>query len=885
MRTDCATLVTLRHALCPQNRTVTALVPGQQIQALAPDWRRPYIALLNGKPVMRRDWHVVVERGQVLMFVDVEAIPQGGGGGSNPVRMIAMLAVVALSAGMAAWIGGAAMFAGSGTLLGLGGSAWGAIGAGAVMMVGSALVNALLPAQNQNLALGSGTQTASPTYNLQAQGNMARLEQAIPEHFGRMAFYPDLAAQPYMEYHGQEQYLYMLLCVGRGWYDIESIGIEDTPFSEFDEVEYEVINPGESLGMFPGAVVTATEVAGNEMPYNTNVGDFTASAPETVSQHIGFDLVCARGLYHANDNGSLSSMTVTADLMLCQIDDFGTEIGSWYTARSVTYTASTPTPQRYSEKVAVTPGRYKARVKRTNVEETDTRYGHAIAWAGLRAYLRDNTTWDDMTHVAVKMRATNQLSSMSARKVRLIATRELEQWTGYAWSDRAATRSIAWAAAHLAREIWPESRIDLDALLTLNGILATRGDEFNGRFDSLRGAWEALCAILEAGRVKPYVQGGILRVVRDQAESLPVAVFSMRNIRKGSFKINYVMPSEETADKVTVKYFDGVAWADRRVTVGVAGATTTKPPTVELFGVVDRNQAGREGLYKVGCNLWRRKLISFTADAEGQSLSMGDLIAVQHVMPGWGQSAEVVAWDAATLTATLDEDLTWADGETHYVAFRTRIGEFHGPFQVVAGATANEVELVDDPTNGGAWAPYTGTDGERTHVIFGWGATVYQPARVLSVVPRSMTDIEIECVNEDPRVHTIEDGVAIPPAETSQLAGYQLAPALSGLISRSMPLNPTAMLLSWNHAPWADHYIIEQSNDYESWIRTGETSTNSYTAQAIYGNATIIRVAAVGAARGPWVMIHYGSTASYAWHADGSTLAWNVDGSTLAWRY
>ena len=46
------------------------------------------------------------------------------------------------------------------------------------------------------------------------------------------------------------------------------------------------------------------------------------------------------------------------------------------------------------------------------------------------------------------------------------------------------------------------------------------------------------------------MQGGILRAVRDQAQSVPVAMYSMRNIVRGSFSIDYLLPTDATADAV-----------------------------------------------------------------------------------------------------------------------------------------------------------------------------------------------------------------------------------------------------------------------------------------------------------------------------------------------
>lgn len=940
---DHAVLVRVNNPFAPyKDREVRALSARGPIRACAPRTQRPFIIQRNGVSVLRRDWDLPVERGDVITVI---VLPQGGGGGSNPLKIILMLAVMWIAPYAAGYLN---------TALGLGLGATGiSVLAGAIGLVGNMLINALIPPPKPPTPQQAQALAApSPTYNLQAQGNMARLDAAIPVHYGRTVAYPDFAAMPYAEYAGNEQYLYQLFCLGQGEYEIEAIRIEDTPIGNFDEIETQIVQPGGTLTLFPANVVTSPEVAGQDaagkmtgatysqsgititvtkpahglvtgkqiyldftsgtapgggytvatvptadtftvtaasattsgnceiQPY---VGPFTANAATTTANTLGIDIVLPRGLYHANTSGGLDSVQIGFVVELRKIDDSGAPLGAWFVAGNESLNIATTTPQRYSYRYGVPLGRYEARLRRTTEKQTDTTYGNDLAWGGLRAYLPDDRQYGDVTLIAMRMRASNNLSQQASRKVNVIATRKLRTWNGVNWTAPVATRSIAWAFADAAQNTvyggkLADSRVDLSGLLALDSVWTARGDYFDARFDNTLTLWEGLVKIATAGRAKPFMQGGILYVARDQAATLPVALYSMRNISRGSFSVEYIMPTDDTADAVEVVYFDNTAWQPRRVTAKLPGSVAARPAKIDLFGVVDRGQAYREGLYQAASNKYRRRLIKFGTEMEGFLPALGDLIAIQHDMPQWGQHAEAVAWNDATNTLTLSEPMTWGAG-THYIGLRAKDGGLDGPIVVTQGANAYEVVLATEP----AFQPYTGGDYERTHVVFGWGETWRQLARVVSVTPRGLHQAEILAVNEDPSVHTADQGVITPPINSSQLPNLFTAPVVLGLTVRSSASDPDTMLLSWQAAPGADHYLIEQSSDGQTWTRAGDTAANNYIARALYGNATLLRVAAVGLTRGPWVTISYASGADYMWNANDATPMWNVLDTVPMW--
>lgn len=882
--------ITVRNPFNPaMGREMRALTIPLPLFTLAPTGSYPFIILRNGQAVLRAQWSELILDGDIIHVV---VLPMGGGGGSNPMQIVAMLAVMVFAFWAAPLLANAMAFYGAS------GGMMEAIGClaitpglitGGIMIGGSMLVNALLPppqpsSQQQAAALAA----PSPTYSLQAQGNLARLDCAIPVQYGRMMCYPDFAAQPYIEYAGNEQYLYSLLCLGQGEYSLEEVRIEDTPVSSFAEISYELVLPGGTFSDFPANVTTSGEVAGQELLYGAYVGPFVANAAGTAANYIGIDIVMPRGLYHVNETGALENMSLTVQVEVRTIDDNGDPTSSYTVAGIETYTFRTTTPQRASLRYMVNPARYEVRMTRNDAKETESTYGHEVVWAGLRAYLPETRDFGNVTLLAMRMRASNNLSTLASRRVNVICTRKLPIWNGSSWSAATATRSIAWAFADACRNAeygagLDDARIDLAALLALDATWISRKDEFNGRFDSAISLWEALTKIAAAGRAKPFMQAGMVRIVRDQQQSIPIALFSMRNILRGSFSVQYLMPTEETADSVEVTFFDANTWSQKRVLCQLYDSTAAKPAKMDLtLGVTSREQAFREGTYQAAANRYRRKLIKFSAEMEGFVPSCGDLIAVSHDMPQWGQVAEVRDHDANNYILTVSEHLTFTPGLAHYIGLRRADGTVSGPWR------AKHISAYQISYNGPLdFELYTGLDEERTHLVFGPAETWRQPALVVSVRPRDLYTVEIICINEDVSVHTAESGIIAPPVQYSQLPNIFTSPQIHQLIVRSSPSTNRA-LLCWTPAPGADTYQIETAAGTDpyaadlAWTRIAETAANNCVVPVLYGAQTLFRVRGVGLTVGGWATIFYGSDSDFMW-VDNDALMWDADDQTLMW--
>ena len=157
---------------------------------------------------------------------------------------------------------------------------------------------------------------------------------------------------------------------------------------------------------------------------------------------------------------------------------------------------------------------------RLDHKDTRARAGHELRWGEVRGYLVNPSLPAGITFLAVKMRATDNLSMRSSRLINCLVTRKLPVWNpSTGWSSPQATRSIAWALADAVRASYgaklADRRIDLLALYRLDQIWNQRGDQFDAVFDQKVTVWEALSFAYNVGS-RAFCQSTLVKKLNSQ---------------------------------------------------------------------------------------------------------------------------------------------------------------------------------------------------------------------------------------------------------------------------------------------------------------------------------------------------------------------------------
>jgi hypothetical protein len=781
----------------------------------------PTICVVNGKPRLRKDWEQKIRDEDIINFI---TLPQG--------EFLVIAAIIIIVAVLAVAL---------------------------ITTVGAPLTPGEAPASD-------------PVFSTKGQSNAIRLGEPIEVCYGRNRIYPSLAMRPFFQYIDNDQFQHSLFCLGQGEYEIDTIQIGDTEISSYQEVEWEVIPPGSPVTLIPTNVSTSVEAGGQTLLASNDeeyvapgwVGPFPSNPPATETSRIQLDIIFPKGLYLVTEDGHLDGKIVELEIQARLINDVGAPLGAYFDLPfpSPYYiTAATTTPQRRTLNFEVAAGRYEVRVRRIDIKDLSSRAGHEVVLEGMRAYIDVEPDFGDVTLLAVSIRATNNLNNKTAQLFNVIATRKLPVRDTNGFGSPVATRSIIWAFVDVLRSIYggrifDEVFFDWDGLEALDAIYEGRDEHFDWIFRDPVTVWEAARSVARVGRATPLLIGSLITMKREAPSEIPVTLFTPENITKGSFSRMVKLWDLDEFDSIKIEYTEpATGYKQEHVTCTLPGGTSNNSQDVRLPGCQDRTHAYHEGMFMLAQLRYLRENVTIETGLEGHIPTFGDLIAISHDVPRWGQSGYIV--NAVRQTGDdyllyLSEPLNWdLDTGEHQIVLRGKQAEYVGPFTAVRLDDPSQVAISIVDTSDFDFLLSGRT--EPMLFIFGVAGAITKYMKVVKIEPQGGEAIRISTVNDAPIIHTFDD-LEPAPLEIPPLPPVAPdLPIIAHLYVTQINDNLDELVqIAWTGAFGAQYYTVQTSEDGVNWQERARTTQTSVQLQVRPGDL-YVRVAGVNNGQGPWI--------------------------------
>lgn len=703
----------------------------------------------------------------------------------------------------------------------------------------------------------------SPTYSISARGNRYRPGKGGPILYGTLRVVPDYDQPPFSTYDANnDQTLHMLFRVTQGLaqVDLTSITFEDTPISNFSGIQLEVIPPGSVPTLFPTGVVQSNDLNNLEL-----TGGFTpayvANDVGTKISTIAVDMSSAGLAVQDKKTGTLSTLTVNFRVWAQEFSDDGAPVGSWVLLGNAFLSGSSNDAIRRTFEFAVTPKRYQVRLERVTSKSTSQYVRDSITWAALKGFLHNPNDVSQNTRLAISVRASEQIGNRALTDMSVIASRRLPTWnSSTGWGTETLTNSIAWALADLCRNSYAGNRSDLNydlqKLALLDAQLTPIGHEFNAYFDTDGvSVWDALSKAGTPGRITTIDRAGFYTFVRDEFQPATVQAFSMRNIGRGSFRIEHSGVLEETADSILLEFQDeDNDYRTRELLCSLPDSSASNPRTIKLFGITNATRAKELGMFMCAANRYRRKITPFETGVEGRIPFFGDKIALGHYLLG-AEGAKQISGEITDYNGS----------DKIKISEEVRASQFTDPHIVIIDlegkpSPAYPVTIINNQVLqvGGSpdWSQVLIEPGYKLPMfMLGDGSEHVTESKVLKIKKRGQV-VDIEAFVDDPRVYTYGDGVIPPDPEVIQ-PPQPAAPVLTELkADLAGTITEPQVILSWSLKN-SDRTDIQFSTDGGINfipIGPGFTLENKFTHSPPVGVITY-RLAAVNLFRGPWVSV------------------------------
>lgn len=737
-----AVLNTVPHPLKTERYTV-AVVPGTSVTDLvkdvslqynvAPELKSRISIIINGRVIAQENWGTtIINKGDVLEY---RAVPAG-----DTFRLLAILVLAYYAPMLAGELVSATVGINGAAVLGSTGVAvLNAVATVGVMLVGSALINAIAPIRPPVQPTRNDPGSAERQLMVNGGSNRGNPYGSIPVVLGKVRMTPLLGSNNFLTYENErDSYLSMLLVWGYGPLSIDdtSYKIGEVPLTGFTDVTKITLdrkteptdetkrNFDAIYGKDVTQVNTAVELTCDGNPETTVTPGpwFEAATIETVNSvtlalHFPQGL---RGIYIKGDNAG-NSFATSVNFRA----EYSTDIGvTWNLLDEFSIGGDTPKKDGFTYTKTyggLNHSQMIVRVRRQtgdNTEDNPDRRYYFVSNLQNVTFLRNANPAVDpvgskIAKTAFKIKATDQLNG-NIQGISAIVQTWCKTWNGTAWVDGATSNPAALMRYVLEHPANPRkvtnaaSQINLTQLQYFHDYCTARGFEYNGTLGEARSVLEVIRDICAAGRASPALVDGKWTVVIDEVKPNVVQHFTPHN--SWGFEGTKALPKRP--DGLRVTYYDqDQDYQECEIIVydiGKTASNATLFESITLPGVTKKSLVIDHTKWHMAQMKLRPELYTLNSDIEYLVCNRGDRVKVMHDVPMWGLGSGRIKNRISDTKLELDEDVPMQASAQYTIRFRSKSGAsvtrnvvpktidgYYTEIDLTSSVTTNEADVSD----------------------------------------------------------------------------------------------------------------------------------------------------------------------------------------------
>lgn len=395
----------------------------------------------------------------------------------------------------------------------------------------------------------------------------------------------------------------------------------------------------------------------------------------------------------------------------------------------------------------------EVRARRIGARSSSANVQDRVQWYGLKSRLSGPASYDGITTMAVKVQGGGKIAAQAEQQISVEATRKLPRLVGGVWTAPQTTRDIIPAMAYIAKSLgYQDSDLDLVEMERLDGVWRARGDHFNGRFETITTAKDAMNQALRAGFAEFTIDRARIRPVRDEPRTQLEHMYTPQNCTEVLSR-DFSAIGPDDFDGVDVEYTDGTSWQVETVECRLPGDIGQRVEKIQAEGVTSRTQAWRIGMRARRAHAFRRYQYSTATELDALNSRYMSYVSLGDDVPGYGKSALLLSFEQLLDSVILEssEPMPWVAGAQHVVAVRRQDGSLDGPHL----ATRIDDYRLSVPALG--FVPDVSWSVEPPHLQFGTIERWNYPALITEISPTADGQARITAINYDARVYADDD--------------------------------------------------------------------------------------------------------------------------------